>query len=59
MKVMMNNTVIITRNGSYTTEGFSGIHSFNDVVAVIVTRLINGKYIKTVEYVPRSYIRLQ
>lgn len=57
--VMMSNSFIITRNSNYTTEGFLGIHSFNDVVAVIVTRLINGKYIKTVEYVPRSYIRLQ
>lgn len=57
--VMMSNSFIITRNGNYTTEGFSGIHSFNDVVAVIVTRLINGKYIKTVEYVPRSHIELQ
>lgn len=57
--VMMSNSFIIARNGNYTTEGFSSILSFNDVVAVIVTRLINGKYIKTVEYVPKSHIELQ
>lgn len=56
---MMSNSIIITRNGNRTTESVSSILSFNDVIAVIVTRLINGKYIKTVEYVPKSHIELQ